>query len=56
MSSEQTYMTFQNSPKSGQAFALSAELESVVATEILSINVLSILVLVLIIINATLIA
>ena len=56
MSSEQTYMTFQNSPNSGQAYALSSEIESLVATQILSTNVLSILGLVLIIINVALIA
>ncbi len=56
MSNEQTYMTFQNTPRSGQAFAMRAEIESNVVTEILSINVLSLLGLVLIIINAALIA
>jgi len=49
-------MTHTNPPVTGQALAFSSENESILATEILSINVLSILVLVLIIINATLIA
>ena len=49
-------MTHSNRPLTGQALAISSEYESILATEILSINVLSLLGLVLIIINATLIA
>ncbi len=49
-------MTHSNRPLTGQALAVSSEHESILATEILSINVLSLLGLVLIIINATLIA
>lgn len=49
-------MTHKTRPFSGQALAISPEVESILATEILSIHVLSILGLVLIIINATLIA
>jgi len=47
-------MTHLNRPLSGQALAISQDDVSILATEILSINVLSILGLVLIIINATL--
>lgn len=56
MSNATRNMTLHPRPINGQALALSAELESILVTEILSINVLSILGLVLIIINATLIA
>ncbi len=56
MSSMNTYSTISTPLSRGQALVLSQALESNVATEILSINVLSILGLVLIIINAALIA
>jgi len=56
MRSMTSNMTLQNRPFSGQALAFSPDVESILVTEILSIHVLSILGLVLIIINATLIA
>ena len=56
MSSMTRNMTLQSRPNTGHTLTLSSELESILATEILSINVLSILGLVLIIINATLTA
>ncbi len=56
MSSMTRNMTRTNRPIRGKALAISSEYESILATEILSITILSILGLVLIIINATLIA
>ncbi len=55
MSSKNTYMTPTNTRLNGQVLTLSSDIESTIATEILSINVL-IIGLVLIIINAALIA
>ncbi|MCF7822693.1 MAG: hypothetical protein K9N35_00830 [Candidatus Marinimicrobia bacterium] len=58
MSSKSQYITSQNSTGHGhaQAIVLRSEIDSTLTTQILSISVLSILVLVLIITNAALIA
>ena len=56
MDSKTTYMTLQTNANSAKALEWSSDVDSILTTEILSINVLSILGLVLIIINATLTA
>ncbi len=56
MDSKTIYMTLQPNVNNAKALAWSSDVESILTTEILSINVLSILGLVLIIINATLTA
>ena len=56
MDSKNTYMTLQTNTTTVKVLAMSSDFESLLTTEILSINVLNILGLVLIIINAALTA